>query len=144
VQYPIEGHGPYRAPTVAAGGRRIRALYPRHVRAPTGGRCQGEPDRGNVYVLWYQAYILWVGLVHQASAGVEMAYILFQNFINPPSASITAKQRSLILSIRKIKLFLSNLLLSLLYIDPKIIIRMLLIAIHPLNIVLYPVLNSLN
>ena len=24
----------------------------RHVRVPTGGRCQGKPDRGNVYVRW--------------------------------------------------------------------------------------------
>ena len=38
---PIEGHRPCEAQTVAAGGRRIRALCPRHVRAPTGGRCQG-------------------------------------------------------------------------------------------------------
>ena len=35
----IEGHRPCEAQTVAAGGRRIRALCPRHVRAPTGGRC---------------------------------------------------------------------------------------------------------
>ena len=48
----IEGHRPCEAQTVAAGGRRIRALCPRHVRAPSGGRCQGEPDRGNVYVRW--------------------------------------------------------------------------------------------
>ena len=36
-----------------------------------------------MYILWYQAYILWVELVHRASAGVEVACILFQNFVNP-------------------------------------------------------------
>ena len=28
-------------------------------------------------LLWYQVYILWVELVHRASAGVEVACILF-------------------------------------------------------------------
>ena len=37
----------------------------------------------HMYILWYQAYILWVELVHRASAGVEVACILFQNFVNP-------------------------------------------------------------
>ena len=27
-------------------------VCPRHVRAPTGGRCRRKPDRGNVYVRW--------------------------------------------------------------------------------------------
>ena len=53
-------------------------------------------------ILWYQAYILWVELVHRASTGVEVAYILFQNFINPFLALITAKQRSLILFISEL------------------------------------------
>ena len=50
--FTIKGHGLCGVPTVAARGYYICALYPRHVRAPTGGRCQGEPDRGNVYVRW--------------------------------------------------------------------------------------------
>ena len=46
-------------------------------------------------LLWYQAYILWVELVHRASARVEVVCILFQNFVNPLWASFTAKETTM-------------------------------------------------
>ena len=42
-------------------------------------------------LLWYQVCILWVELVHRASAGVEVACIL--ELYNPPGADETTKSR---------------------------------------------------